>query len=215
MKTENAILNRLGHADLTRLSPHLECIELSQGMRLQRYRAPIQHAYFIEKGLVSIVARGTSNPGLQVAMVGPEGMIGMSLLLGARESPLVDSHVQASGTARRVSAASLLACIDASPPMHRVMLESVNDYLGALQRTVLTTAFRTIEQRTANWIVLADRQCSGLLGVTHQEIAEALGIARPGATLALSRLATLGLIHCGRRAITIHDHKGLQQFARG
>ncbi len=212
----NRILSGLDPHDINLLRPHLTEVTLSFRQRLETPNRPIEHVYFIEDGLVSIIA--TTRPGprqAEVGLVGFEGMTGLAVVTGAEQSPN-DTVMQSDGRAQVISAAVLRDLLDRSSSMlKRLMLYSFLFQVQTAQ-TVLANAEGSIEERLARWLLMAhDRLESDELKLTHETLALMLGVRRPGVTIALQRLEARNLILTRRGSVVINDRPGMIAIAQG
>jgi CRP-like cAMP-binding protein len=175
----------------------------------------IAHVYFVEEGLVSVVAHAPRGRQIEVGMVGFEGMTGIGLLL-ADNHAVNQSIVQAAGSALRLSANSLNSVLQSSPTLHRTMLRYVHAFLGQASQTALVNATAKLEERLARWLLMShDRLGVDDMPLTHESLSVMLGVRRPGVTLALHHLETRGLLKTSRGRITVVDRNGLRSRANG
>ncbi|MDZ7825101.1 MAG: Crp/Fnr family transcriptional regulator [Gammaproteobacteria bacterium] len=124
------------------------------------------------------MARVDGHPPMELGMVGNEGMIGVSLLLGVSEAPQ-QAIVQAAGTALRIESAQLLAVLAESPGLLREFHRYFFDLLVQLSQTTVCTRFHVVEARLARWLLMThDRSCRDRFQLTHQFLADLLGVQR-------------------------------------
>jgi CRP-like cAMP-binding protein len=194
--SSNRVLNYLSSAEIGLLKPHFELVDLAHRHRLETPNKPISHVYFIERGIVSIVAVGPRRLPIEVGVVGSEGFTGVSVVLGGDRSPL-DTYVQVPGRANRISTAALQAVVGIHPELGA----SLNRYSQVFLTQIAQTAL-------AN-----DRLQSDELPLTHEFLALMLAVRRPGVTVALSLLQEQGLLKVHRGAITILNRAGLLTIA--
>lgn len=171
------------------------------------------HVYFPTAGFISLVAMIDGSPGVEVGMVGREGMLGVQAVLGIKTAPL-HSLVQGPGTAYR---------IDIEAFQHELLVNSalqdrMHRYLYVLMVQLATSAaclrFHLIGQRLARWLLMTqDRTCSDHLQVTHEFLAYMLGVRRAGITTAASALQRAGLIEYHRGKLIVQDRAGLDAAA--
>jgi CRP-like cAMP-binding protein len=212
--SSNKLLARLTAADLRLLEPHLEAIELPLRKQLQLRNRRVEHVYFIDSGVASVVANGQR--AIEVGMIGREGMTGVSVLLGNGDRVPHETYMQMAGRGRRLSAANLQEAIAASATLHQVLLGYVHTFLAQTTQTALANGRSKIEERLARWILLAhDRSDSDEMILTHEFLAIMLGVRRSGVTTALQELERKGLIAHRRSLITIVDREGLEESSNG
>jgi CRP-like cAMP-binding protein len=212
--TENKLLASLSDFDRALLEPHLINVDLKSGQRLQSTNSAIRHVYFPEVGLASVVIRGKPYNQAEVAVVGNEGMIGIGLLLGARRSRH-DVIVQMPGCAHRCAATQFLEAVQTSESLPTILLRYVHVYLVQCSETALANGAGTIEQRLCRWLLMATDRVDGPLALTHELLGVILSVRRAGVTIALRRLANLGLVATHRGMIAVHDRNGLIAHANG
>jgi len=175
--------------------------------------APLDHVFFIEEGLASVLTTMEDGATSEVGMVGPEGIIGASALLGGRHS---GQHIvmQLPGTALRIGAASCKRVFDDSPGVRKVILRFVEDLLNLSAQTAACNRLHSVEQRCARWLLMAsDRVGSNVLGLTQEFLSAMLGVRRSGVSEAAAELRRSGLIRYRRGEITLVDRAGLEDAA--
>ncbi len=209
----NRVLRTLSRHDGQRLLAHHDQVPLTYGDILCEPGKPLRHVYFPNSGIVSLLTPVDGHASVEVGMVGREGMAGMALFLGVGISP-VRMLVQATGTAMRIGAAAFRREIKHNP----VLLRELNLYLYGLMAQVAQTAgcnrFHQVGARLARWLLMThDRVKSNEFRLTHEFLAQMLGVRRSGVTLAASALQKKKLIHYSRGKITILDRKGLEGVA--
>ena len=210
----NRLLAALTAADFDLVQPDLELIPLSLRHWLIEAGELIQHVYFPEHGIVSILA-DTSQGRIEVGMIGPEGMAGLPIVLGIDHSP----HgylVQAAGDALRIPAPDLRMATRHSPSLEAGFLRYAHALMVQTAQTAYANAGFTIETRLARWILMTDDRLEGDdLPLTHDFLAMMLGVQRPGVTIAVQSLEGNRLIRTARGHITVLDRAGLEGVADG
>lgn len=174
---------------------------------------PYRHAHFPDTGVISLVAVVEKHPAVEMGLVGSEGLLGASLVLGVDRAPL-RAIVQADGHARRIEAAVLNRLMEAWPPF-RVQL---GRYLYGLQAQTAQTAacnhFHDIPERLARWLLMMhDRTEGDHFHLTHQFLADMLGVRRSAITLAAGVLQEERIIRYTRGEIRIVSRERLEQAA--
>jgi CRP-like cAMP-binding protein len=210
---KNRLLAELPPEDLERLIEHLEPVTLPKKRVIYEVGAPLDHIYFIEEGVASVLTMMEDGASSEVGMVGPEGLIGVSALLGGQASA---QHVvmQLPGAAHHISAARCKALFDESPAIRAVLLRFIEDLLNLSSQTAACNRLHSVEQRTARWLLMAsDRLGSHILPLTQEFLAAMLGVRRSGVSEAAGELQRSGLIRYRRGLITIVDREGLEKTA--
>jgi CRP-like cAMP-binding protein len=212
----NRILSRLLPADFGLLEPHLQSVELPRRKELEIRNKRIDHVYFIESGFASVVANGSTRPGIEIGIIGHEGMTGSSVVLVSNDRAAHDTYMQVGGNGQRMRVANLRDAIMQSVDLHHVLLRYIRSFLLQTASTALANGRSKIEERLARWLLMAqDRIDSDQLPLTHEFLSLMLGVRRPGVTIALQALEREGLIAHRRAVITIIDREGLQAHSNG
>jgi len=210
---KNRLLAELPPEDLEQLIEHLEPVTLPKKRVLYEVGAPLEHIYFIEEGVASVMTMMEDGASSEVGMVGPEGLIGVSALLGGKLSA---QHVvvQLAGTAHHIPASSCKSVFDRSPGVRRVLLRFIEDLLNLSSQTAACNRLHSVEKRTARWLLMAgDRLGGNVLPLTQEFLAAMLGVRRSGVSEAAGELQRSGLIRYRRGEITIIDRQGLEKTA--
>lgn len=210
---QNQLIERLPRRDRARLLALCETIELALSEVLCEAGTTTRHVYFPTEGFISLVAQVDPHPGLEVGMVGREGMVGAQLVLGVTTSPL-RALVQGSGAALRIGAAAFKAELARSPALQK----ELDRYLYVLMAQTVSSAgclrFHLIGPRLARWLLMTqDRAHDDQFHVTHEFLAFMLGVRRVGVTQAAGELQRRGLIRYQRGAMTVLNRGGLETVA--
>jgi CRP-like cAMP-binding protein len=210
---KNRLLAGLPPEDLAQLIQHLEPVTLPKKQVLYEVGAPLEHIYFIEEGLASVLTMMEDGASSEVGMVGLEGLIGVSALLGGKLSA---QHVvmQLPGKGHHIAANRCKSVFDQSPGVRSVLLRFIEDLLNLSSQTAGCNRLHSVEQRSARWLLMAsDRVSSNVLPLTQEFLAAMLGVRRSGVSEAASELQRAGLIRYRRGEITIIDRAGLEKTA--
>jgi CRP-like cAMP-binding protein len=211
----NRLLGVLTPADLDRLRPHLQLTTLRLRQVLEEPHQPIQQVYFPESGLTSAVAHTKHDRGIEVGLIGWEGMSGLSVVMGNDRSPN-ETFIQAAGSGYRIPAEALRQALEASPTLRICLLHYVQAFLIQTSQTALANGRAKLEERLARWLLMVhDRFDGDEFPVTHEFLALMLGVRRPGVTVALHILEGAGLIRSTRGLLTVLDRQGLESVADG
>lgn len=209
--TTNEILQRLSEGDFRLLAPHLKAVDLPVRFTVEEDGKPIRYAYFIERGIVSVIANGLGKRSIEVGIIGREGMTGFALVMGEVQAAN-KSFVQIAGSGQRIPAAKLRAAIAGSVTLHRAFLHYCNAFAIQTARTALANGRSTIDERLARWLLMAhDRVDGNDMLLTHEFLSIMLGVRRAGVTKALNILATAGLVSSNRGVISILNRAGLER----
>jgi CRP-like cAMP-binding protein len=205
----NLILAFLPLDESERLAGHLEPVELNQGTLLYESHAPVEHVYFVEQGMISIVSTLQNGASIEVGTIGREGMAGLSVILGVEAMPFRHT-VQVPGKARRMNAAALVSELKAKGTLARLL----NHYLAAFttqaMQGIACNGLHSVVQRCCRWLLTTqDRIGSRELNITHEFLAQMLGVRRASVTEVLRPLQADGLIRSSRGKVVILDAKRL------
>lgn len=210
---ENHLIELLPDKDRLRLLAICEPVQLVLSEVLSEPGKPTSHVYFPTEGFISLVALVDGSPGVEVGMVGREGMLGAQLTLGVATAPL-RALVQGAGASWRIDAAAFRRELARSVSLQR----GLNRYLYVLMAQQAAAAgclrFHLTGQRLARWLLMShDRAHSDSFHVTHEFLAYMLGMRRVGITAAASALQRSGLIEYRRGELTVLDRSGLEAAA--
>jgi CRP-like cAMP-binding protein len=213
--TSNRLLATLPDKDRGRILAHCDQVELASGDILHEAGTPQRDIYFPTGAFFSLVTPMGGDGGLDVALVGNEGMVGISPLLGVSVSPL--RHVvQGGGSALRISAASFRRELESSPALQRRLNLYVYVKMHQMAQTAACTYFHTVEPRLSRLLLMMhDRSPADEFYATHAYLAYMLSVRRVGITNAATLLQRLGLIRYSRGNITILDRRGLEAHSCG
>lgn len=207
----NRLLAALPKAEQRRLLANGELVELDADAVLHEPGAIQRHVYFPTSSFISLVTPLDACAGLEVTLVGSEGMVGDSILQDVNVSPL--RHlVQGSGGALRVPVAAFRRELERSPALHRRLNRYVYVKLHQIAQTAACIRYHVVEARLARWLLMRhDRAPTDSFHATHEFLAYMLGVRRVGITQAATSLQNQALIRYSRGNITILDRRGLEQ----
>ncbi len=176
----------------------------------------IDYVYFIEAGFASVVADGSGKPGIEVGIIGREGMTGLAIVMGYQRASH-DTYIQAAGTGQRIRAGKLREADERSNTLHRATLRYAHAFLVQTTTTALANGRSKIEERLARWLLMANVAVldGDRLPLTHEFLSLMLGVRRSGVTIALQALERKRLISRKRGNILILNRKGLEKQSNG
>ena len=209
----NSLLAALPRTEYLRLYPTLETLRLVSGQVLHEPGAPIRHVYFPVDCVVSLLAMVDHRRSFEVALVGREGMIGISLALGVEVSS-VRALVQTGGTVMRMEAGCFRAALGQSPSLTREMLRYAFAKLAQARQSAACNCFHSVPARLARWLLMmSDRVRSRDFYMTQAFMADLLGVRRATVNEAAGPLQRADLIRYSRGKISILDREGLEAAA--
>ena len=211
----NRILSRLAPDDLTLIAAHLVRIDLPLRKQLEIRSRPIEHVYFPESGFASVVADGASNRGIEVGLIGREGMTGLAVIMGTDRTPH-QTFMQHAGAGLRIAVGDLRTVLKQNDRIRSHFLLYGHAFIVQTTYTAMANGRSKIEERLARWLLMAhDRLDSDEVKLTHEFLSQMLGVRRAGVTLALNLLERAGLIRTSRGNINIVDRGGLEELSNG
>jgi CRP-like cAMP-binding protein len=209
----NKLLAALPPEDLAALKPHLEVVNLPRGQILYDSGATIRHAYFPHDCVISLLAVLEDGGSAEVALFGCEGVLGVASSLVSRES-FGRYIVQLSGAASRIGIERVEETLAASSAMRDLLRRYIEALLKQAFQSIACNGLHSVEARCCRWILSThDRMHKDTLPLTHEFLAEMLGVQRSTVSLITRTLQTAGLIAQSRGVITVTDRAGLEEAA--
>lgn len=207
----NRLLLALPPRYLKRLMPELEHVECKLGQVLMDADSSLDHVYFPDTGVISVVAVYEDGKIIEMATIGREGCTAIQAVFGAKISS-VRLLVQIPGRAARISRPAFARAMESMPCFRSLMYAYTQAFLEQVMVSVACNGAHSLNQRLARWLLMMrDRADDDVLQITHDLLAEMLGVQRPTVTNAARLLERAGLIARGRREVTILDRKGLMR----
>lgn len=211
----NRLIASLPRKDRDRFIGRCDRVDLEVAQVLSQPGARIREVYFPAGSVISLMTPAGEKSSLEVGLLGSEGMLGSSLMLGVAVWPL-QAMVQGSGPALRMGAAQFGRELEQSAPLKRQLRRYVYVLMDQLAQVALCTRFHVVEARLARWLLMTqDRAHSSEFHVTHELLASILGVRRVGVTRAAGSLQKSGLIGYARGNVAILDRDGLEAASCG
>lgn len=206
---QNNLLAALPVEIFERIAPYLELISMPLGQVLYESGSPLQHVYFPTTAIVSLHYLMENGASTEVAGVGNEGMLGISLFMGG--DMLSQATVLVAGCGYKMKARLLMEEFNRAGPMMRLLLRYTLALIVQISQTAVCNRHHSIEQQLCRWLLsIMDRLPSNELTMTQELIAIMLGVRREGITEAAGKLQNAGLISYRRGHITVIDRSGLE-----
>jgi len=207
---QNYLLAALPAEVFERLSPHLELISMPLGEVLYESGGQLQHVYFPTTAILSLHYVMENGATAEIAGVGNEGLLGISLFMGGNTTPS-RATVQTGGHGYRLSGPLMMEEFNRAGPMMRLMLRYTQALMTQISQTAVCNRHHSVEQQLCRWLLLTlDRLPSSELTMTQELIASMLGVRREGITETAGNLQREGLISYRRGHITVLDRSGLE-----
>jgi CRP-like cAMP-binding protein len=205
----NRLLLSLSSHDLEELMPELEHIRCERGQILMDADSPLDHVFFPDSGVISVVAVYADGGIIEMATIGREGCTAVQATFGA-ETSSIRLLVQIPGGATKMSRAAFTRAMDSMPSFRTLMYAYIQAFLEQVLVSVACNGAHSLKQRLTRWLLMMrDRGDDDALQITQSLLAEMLGVQRPTITNAVRQLEHAGLIARGRRQVTILDRQGL------
>ena len=207
---ENHLLAALPADEWARWMPELEPVSMSLGQVLYESGMTMTHVYFPTTSIVSLLYVMEDGASAEIAVVGNEGIVGISLFMGGESTPS-RSVVQSAGQGFRMRGQLLKDEFSRSSPVLHLLLRYTQALITQMAQTAVCNRHHSLDQQLCRWLLLSlDRLQAPELVMTQELIANMLGVRREGVTEAAANLQRSGLIHYRRGHITVVDRKGLE-----
>jgi CRP-like cAMP-binding protein len=206
---ENELLAALPDAEFQRWLPHLESIAMPLGQVLYESGSTMTHVYFPTTAIVSLLSVMENGSSAEIAVVGYEGIVGVSLFMGGDSTPS-RAVIQSAGHGFRLKSNVLKDEFKRAPVMH-LLLRYTQALITQMAQTAVCNRHHSLDQQLCRWLLLSlDRLQGNELVMTQELIANMLGVRREGVTEGALKLQNLGLIRYSRGRITVLDRPGLE-----
>jgi CRP-like cAMP-binding protein len=207
----NSILRALPIDDYGRLIPRMTSVRLALKDALVEPNFAIEHVYFPRVGVCSMLADQQDGGTIEVGTIGPEGFIGIPVLLGGDSMPY-RIIVQIAGDAWRVSTQVLRELAQEWPLLRTMLLRFAQYFLNQLSQSVACNRLHTLEERCARWILMThDRVHGDVFEMTQEFLSMMLGVHRPGVSVAMGMLQNAGILRYARGRVVVIDRERLEE----
>ena len=207
---QNHLLAALPPSTYHRLFPHLELVPMPLGEVLYESGGQLQYVYFPTTSIVSLLYVMENGASAEIAIVGNEGIVGVSLFMGGETTPS-RAVVQSAGQCYRLNATLLLKEFNKGGAVLHLLLRYTQALITQMAQTAVCNRHHSLDQQLCRWLLLSlDRLQSNDLVMTQELIANMLGVRREGVTDAAGKLQHAGLINYSRGHITVIDRPGLE-----
>ncbi len=207
----NQILKTLGNETINKFFPDLELVKLDLGNVLYESGEKLSHVYFPTSAIISLLYVMENGSSAEIAVVGNEGMLGVSMFMGGDTTPS-RAVVQSSGYGYRVKVNQLKDGFEHNPDTMHVLLKYTQALMTQITQTAVCNRHHSIDQQLCRWLLLSlDRLETNQLKMTQELIANMLGVRREGVTEAAGKLQKSGLIKYSRGLIEVLDRQGIEE----
>lgn len=208
---DNRLLAALPDAEWERWARHLEPVDMPLGKVLYESGSRLSHVYFPVTSIVSLLYVMEDGASAEIAVVGNEGIVGISLFMGGESTPS-RALVQSAGQGFRLKSELMLQEFNRAGPVLHLLLRYTQALITQMSQTAVCNRHHSLDQQLCRWLLLSlDRLHSNELVMTQELIANMLGVRREGVTEAAGNLQQAGLIRYQRGHITVVDRAGLER----
>jgi len=210
--TNNHLIGALPAEDYQRLLPNLEPVVLPLGWPVYESGGQISHVFFITDGIVSMLNVMENGASAEIAVIGCEGLVGMSLFMGGGGSTPSSAVVQSAGHAYRLQAHFVKKEFDRGGDFQHLLLRFTQALITQMAQTAVCNRHHSMDQQLCRWLLLSlDRLPANEISMTQMLIANMLGVRRESVTEAAGHLQVDGIIEYARGRITVLDRAKLEQ----
>ena len=209
--SENHLIAALPPAEAQRWLPLLESVDMPLGSVLYESGGTLRHVYFPTTAIVSLLYVMENGAAAEIAVVGNEGIVGISLFMGGESTPS-RAVVQSAGRGFRLKADTMKEEFNRAGPVLHLLLRYTQALITQMAQTAVCNRHHTLDQQLCRWLLLSlDRLEGNELVMTQELIANMLGVRREGVTEGALKLQHAGLIRYARGHITVLDRAGLEK----
>jgi CRP-like cAMP-binding protein len=210
---QNHLLAALPPGEFERVAPHLELVKMNLGEVLYESGGQLQHVYFPTNSIVSLLYVMQDGASAEIAVVGNEGILGISLFMGGETTPS-RAVVQSEGVGYQLRAIHLKQEFNRAGPMMHLLLRYTQALITQMSQTAVCNRHHSVDQQLCRWLLMSlDRLSSDELTMTQELIANMLGVRREGVTEAAGKLQRQGVIDYKRGRILIKDRQKLENLS--
>lgn len=210
VQAANQLLAAMPTPEWQRIGPLLEAVDLPLGKVLYESGSKMGHVYFPIDAIVSLLYVMENGASAEIAVVGNEGLVGIALFMGGETTPS-RAVVQSAGKGYRLRAADIKDEFNRAGPVLHLLLRYTQALITQMTQTAACNRHHALDQQLCRWLLLSlDRLSGNELVMTHELIANMLGVRREGVTEAALKLQRLGMIRYARGHITVLDRKALE-----
>jgi hypothetical protein len=211
--SRNHLIYNLSEEHAALVHPHLEAIELPLRFVVEKYSRPVDHVYFPDSGLISVVVDLGGRHQSEAGSVGWDTCTGHSVILGGGVA-ITRTYVQIPGRGHRIAAQTFSGLLKEYPALRDYFTSAVEAFAAQATFTIVTNSRGKLEERLTRWLLMAhDRMEGDVIPITHDLLSVMLGVRRPGVTTALQYLEDRNAVVTERGKITILDRKFLERVA--
>ena len=208
--TDNYILKAIPDSEYEMIAADLQEVSLEVGHIINHPYEPIPHVYFPNNSMISVIASTPDGQLSEAGVVGREGLLGISMILGADTTPH-ENAVQLPGTALKMSTKSFREKFEQCSQFRALLLKFTHANLMQISQTALCNRLHDVKQRLVRWILMShDRSDSDVLPLRQELLAIMLGVHRPTVSTVAVQLKDKGYINYSRGVITVLDRKVLE-----
>ncbi len=209
----NRLIQKISVDDWALVAPHLEAVSLRERQVVEVPNKPITHAYFMDSGVVSVVAVDKEDHRIEVGVIGYEGVTGVPLIMGDTRAQH-STYMQIGGAGHRIPQEPFRDALAKSETLRALMLKWAHGFMIQTAHTALANGRAKLEQRLARWLLMAhDRLTTDAVPLTHEFLAVMLGVRRAGVTVAIHSFERRGLVTTRRGQLTVANREGIEQVA--
>jgi CRP-like cAMP-binding protein len=210
--SENRLIAALPQPEAQRWLPLLESVDMPLGSVLYESGGTLSHVYFPTTAIVSLLYVMENGASAEIAVVGNEGLVGVSLFMGGESTPS-RAVVQSAGHGFRLKANVMKEEFSRAGPVLHLLLRCTQALITQMAQTAACNRHHTLDQQLCRWLLLSlDRLAGNHLVMTQELIANMLGVRREGVTEAALKLQDAGVIQYARGRITVLDRPGLEKL---